>query len=102
MINVLKIDSSVVNNMIIVNSHKLPTSSTYQGGKRPPPIIVRFALMDDKNTIMKQTHLLKGSSYVIKIDLPASMKKQRSELESTAYIDLGVKVACSPEYVSWG
>ena len=67
--------------MLIVNAHRLPSNHD----TRPPIIIARFGVMYHKELILKKAHMLKGTGCAIKTDLPAVMKKKRSELESVAY-----------------
>ncbi len=81
----LELDSTYVDKLVFVNSHRLPGSQGYRGNYRTQPIIVRFALMSERDSILKKTFKLKGSSFVIKVDLPSCLKSQRSVLEGIGY-----------------
>ncbi|KAJ8303730.1 hypothetical protein KUTeg_018653 [Tegillarca granosa] len=86
--------------MLIANAHILPqrhrdyddVSQGKSGSGEistnkppPPPIIVKFVCLRDRDFVLSKGYLLKGTNIRLVTDLPGVLKQQRKQLLQTAY-----------------
>ena len=97
-INKVKIQKAHVDKMIFIAAHRLSRSSATA---TPPPIIVSFVRLEDKDLIMRNVRNLKASGVSISTDLPAILKQQRSRLAKIAFTmrNSGINFRIKVKYV---
>lgn len=80
-------EKAEVDSLIIQNAHRIPRNPDNRYKETAPEaIIVKFACLKDRNTILARVHevkLPKGKS--VRTDLPGPMKKKRAQLAQKAY-----------------
>lgn len=75
-------------NIPIGNVHRIPQFASFgkEPTRRPDAIIVKFIHMKDRDRILSATrNLKKGCKKIVRSDLPAELKKLRSELSTIAF-----------------
>ena len=76
----LKLDEERVRNMYFAAGHRVPTK-----GSGPKPIIIRCTSLVDRELILSESKHYGGKRKRVVIDLPKTMKEERSALAKKAY-----------------
>lgn len=79
-INELNLDEERVRSMYFAAGHRIPTK-----GSGPKPIILRCTSIADRELILSEAKNYGGLKKRVLIDLPQSMKDERSRLANAAY-----------------
>lgn len=80
LINDLKLDEERVRTMYFAAGHRVPTKAA-----GPKPIIIRCTSLEDRELILSESRNYGGLKKRVVVDLPKSMKEQRSALAKKAY-----------------
>ena len=83
----LKFTQSYAKDVAIANAHRIPKNPENPRDS-PDAVIVKFVCMEDRNAILyaARTRVKKASSKLsVQTDLPAALKKKRSDLAKFAY-----------------
>lgn len=87
----MKIEKSVAERILIANTHRIKRrpgkyDSKNSGHTTPDPVIVKFALFQDRNLVLSHAkNISKTTKISVRTDLPADLKKKRFELSKIAY-----------------
>lgn len=76
----LSLDEERVRNMYFAAGHRVPTKAA-----GPNPIIIRCTSLEDKELILSASKSYGGMKKRVVVDLPKTMKEQRSTLAKKAY-----------------
>ena len=80
LVNDLKLDEERVRTMYFAAGHRVPTKAA-----GPKPIIIRCTSLEDRELILSESRNYGGLKKRVVVDLPKSMKEQRSALAKKAY-----------------
>ena len=80
LIHDLELDEERVRNMYFAAGHRVPTKAP-----GPKPIIVRCTSLEDRELILSESNKYGGKKKRVVVDLPKSMKEERSRLAKIAY-----------------
>ena len=87
----LHLPQEFVDSIIFRDLHRLPKSNRHDG---PPPVIIAFCLMSQRNMVLANAKELKGTNISLKSDLPKQLNGLRNQMlqERKRLASTGLKV----------
>jgi hypothetical protein len=80
MVEKLKLAQDLVNSIVIERAHRTGVQEADPNRRRNRVIICKFASFKDRETVRKQGHCLKGTSFFVKEQYPTEVAEKRRKL----------------------